>query len=87
MDTLKNVEEYAALLLTIHEISILCNLDAEELRREIRGGKSEIALAYQRGKLQTIVDIRRQTVLYAKKGSPAAENLVHDYILKQKQHE
>ena len=87
MDILNQIEEYAGLLLTIPEIAILCKLDAEELRREIRGGKSEIALAYQRGKLQTIVDIRRQTVLFAKKGSPAAENLVHDYILKQKQHE
>ncbi len=86
-DQLKLIEEYAALLLTVDEIALLCELDPEELRREVRHGKSERARAYLRGKLMTIVEIRKQTVLFAKKGSPAAENLVHSYISKMKENE
>jgi uncharacterized protein HemY len=83
----EKVEEYASLLLTIDEIAILLDIDAADLRREIRGGKSAMAKAYQRGKLKTIVEIRRQQVMFAQKGSPAAENLVNQYILNQKKNE
>jgi len=81
------IEEYAALLLTIDEIAMLVDLDPAELRREIRFGKTDHAKAYHRGKLKTIVEVRKQTVMFAKKGSPAAEALVNDYIIKQKQNE
>lgn len=81
------IEEYAGLLLTIDEIALLLELDPAELRREVRHGKSDRARAYLRGKLATIVEVRRQTVLFAKKGSPAAENLVNGYIVKQQQNE
>ncbi len=83
----EKIEEYASLLLTIDEISILLDIDAAELRREIRGGKSDLAKAYQRGKLKTIVEIRRQQVMFAQKGSPVAENLINGYILTQKKNE
>jgi hypothetical protein len=87
MAVIEQIEEYASLFLTVDEISILLEIDATELRREIRHGKSDIAKAYQRGKLKTIVEIRKQTVLFAKKGSPQAEDLIRDYISKQVQNE
>jgi hypothetical protein len=81
------IEEYAGLFLTLDEISLLLGLDPSELRRDIRHGKSERSKAYNRGKLKSILEIRRQTVSFAKKGSPAAEELVHGYIQKQKSNE
>jgi hypothetical protein len=81
------IEEYASLLLTIDEIAMLVNVDAAELRRDIRFNKTSRAKAYNRGKLKTIVEVRKQTVMFAKKGSPAAEALMYDYIIKQKQNE
>ncbi|MDA3943698.1 MAG: hypothetical protein PF694_09195 [Bacteroidetes bacterium] len=81
------IEEYAGLFLTIDEIALLLSIDQAELRREIRHGKSERARAYLRGKLKTVVEIRKQTVMFAKKGSPAAESLVNGYIIKQQQNE
>ncbi len=81
------VEEYASLFMTIDEIAILLNMDPDSLRREIRFGKSPIAIAYLKGKLETIVEIRKQTVLFAKKGSPSAEQLIANYIANQKQNE
>jgi hypothetical protein len=87
MVNIELLEEYASLFLTIDEIAILLNADAESLRREIRHGKNETAVAYQRGKLKTIVEIRKQQVMFAKKGSPSAENLLNGYLIKQQKNE
>lgn len=86
-EIIKLIEEYAGLFLTIDEIAILLEMDPAELRREIRHGRNEKAKAYQRGKLKSMLEVRRQTVEFAKKGSPAAENLVNNYIQKQAQNE
>lgn len=86
-EIIEQIEEYAGLLLTVDEIAVLLDLDAAELRREIRHGKSARAKAYQKGKLKTVVEIRKQTVMFAKKGSPAAESLVNGFMIKQQQNE
>jgi len=83
----KLIEEYAGLFLTIEEIAVLLDVDPAELRRDIRGGKSERSKAYNRGKLNSILEVRRQTVAFAKKGSPSAEELVQGYIIKQAKNE
>ncbi len=86
-DEIKLIEEYAGLFLTIEEIAVLIDADPTELRRDIRGGKSERSRAYNKGKLNSILEVRRQTVAFAKKGSPAAEDLVQGYIIKQAKNE
>ena len=85
--TLQQIEEYASLFFTIREISLLLDLDPDLLRREIRHGRSDIALAYQRGKLKNLVAIRKMTVEFAKKGSPQAEMLVKEYVEKMESDE
>lgn len=87
MVDIEKLEDLASLFLTIDEIAVLLDTDAEMLRRQIRHGKNDIALAYQRGKLKTIVEIRRQTITFAKKGSPSAENLLNGYMIKQAKNE
>lgn len=87
MDKIAAIEDYASLFLTIDEIALLLDLDAETLRREIRFKKSDLAKAYWRGKLQTVIAMRRQTLTYSTKGSPTAENLMQNYHLKQIQNE
>lgn len=81
------VQEYASLFLTIDEISILCDLDAAQFRREIKAGKTRLAKAYLNGKINSMLDIRRLTVEFAKKGSPQAETLVNEYIEKMDSNE
>jgi len=83
----KRVEEYAALFLTIEEICILCALEPTHFRREVRNGKSKLAQAYLGGKLRSMVEIRRMTVEFAKKGSPQAESLVKEYLEKMESNE
>lgn len=83
----KQVREYASLFLTIEEISLLCDLDPVEFRREVRGGRTLLAQAYLKGKLDSMVEIRRMTVEFAKKGSPQAESLVREYLDKMESNE
>ena len=84
---MEKVEEFASLFFTVDEISIMLELSSSDFRREVRYGKSDLAKAYHQGKLKTMVDIRRLTVEFAKKGSPQAEAFVKDYIEKQEENE
>jgi len=83
----REVEKYASLFLTIDEICILCALEPSQFRREVRNGKSKLAQAYLKGKLESMVEIRRMTVEFAKKGSPQAESLVREYLEKMESNE
>lgn len=86
-ELLEKIEEYASLFFTVDEISLMLDLSPTDFRREVRYGKSDLAKAYHRGKLKTMVEIRRLTVEFAKKGSPQAEAFVKDYIEKQEGNE
>lgn len=86
-DIFQQIEEYASLFLTVDEICILCDLDPAEFRREIRGKRTDKAKAYLKGKIKSMLEIRRLTVEFAKKGSPQAETLVNDYIEKMESNE
>ena len=84
---MEKVEEYASLFFTVDEISLIVDLSPSDFRREVRYGKSDLAKAYHRGKLKTMIEIRRLKVEFAKKGSPQAEAFVKDYIEKQEENE
>ena len=83
----RQVEEYASLFLTTEEIAALCGLETGTLRREIRQGTSDVAKAYRKGKLTSMLEIRRLTVEFAKKGSPQAEMLCREYLEKMESDE
>jgi hypothetical protein len=86
-ETLNQVREYAGLFFTVDEIAILLDLDVVQFRREIRGKTSALAKAYLKGKLESMADIRRLTVEFAKKGSPQAEGFVKEYLEKMEGNE
>jgi len=83
----RQVQEYAGLFLTIDEICILCDLDPAQFRREVRAGRTRLAKAYLNGKINSMLDVRRLTVEFAKKGSPQAEVMVKEYIDKMEGNE
>ncbi|MDR0754186.1 MAG: hypothetical protein LBF04_02235 [Prevotellaceae bacterium] len=80
---IKLIEEYASLFFTIDEISMILNINPQELRREIKANKTDAAKAYYRGKLKTQIELRKQTLEFAKKGSPQAETAMTDFLKKQ----
>jgi Zn/Cd-binding protein ZinT len=77
------IEEYASLFFTIDEIAMLLDGDTQELRREIKANTTEAAKAYYRGKLKTQIELRKQTLNFARKGSPQAEAAMIDFLKKQ----
>ena len=83
-EILKQIETLAGLFFTIDEISIHLQLDESELRREIRGRKTPRAKAYWKGKLEQMIELRKELVMYAKKGSNAADTIINELIAKQK---
>lgn len=86
-EILAQIEEYAALFLTIDEISMLIDCDAITLRREVKAKQSDRAKAYHRGKLKTIVAMRRQMLDFATAGSPQAETFMVEFSEKQAHNE
>jgi hypothetical protein len=84
---LDKVKEYASLLLTISEIAILLNMNEDELRESIAVKTTGISLAYQQGKMETILVLRRQEIELAKLGSPIGIELTQKYMSNQKLNE
>lgn len=83
-EELTRLEEYASLYLTVDEIAILLDVNTDDLRRDLKNKYSKNSKAYHRGKLQTTIALRRQTKLFAEKGSPQAEQMMLDFSAKQK---
>ncbi len=79
-DQLNQIRELAGLYFTIDEISLLVNIDREELAREIKFGHSPVNSAYWIGKLEAMKTQRLQIVEWAKKGSPQAELQMIHYL-------
>ena len=78
------VEELAALPMTITEIAMFTGQDAEELRAIISSQpKHSLTMAYNRGKMKTTIMTRFDNLLYALHGSPEAMRDVKEYLSDQ----
>lgn len=84
---LNQLEEYASKFLNITEISILLDVDPDQLRESISiRGTSEFK-RYNTGKLNKILELREQEIELAKLGSTVAIELVSKYMINQKNDE
>lgn len=73
---LKELEEYAAVCLSIEELSVMLEVDDVKLQAAIfRSGKSAEYIAYNKGQLTEIIQIRQAIFKAAKDGSGPAQTL------------
>jgi len=79
-EQLKLVEEYASLFFTPEEIAILIDFSDEELKKQLRKKDSDVYRAYMKGKLNTMMNIRRHQITLARNGSPKAEEYLEKLI-------
>jgi len=79
-EQLKLVEEYASLFFTPEEIAILIDFSDEELKKQLRKKDSDVYRAYMKGKLTTMMNIRRHQITLARNGSPKAEEYIDKLI-------
>lgn len=86
-ETLQEIKEMSAALLPPAEIAILINIAADQRDYFCDICKTHVHSpvydAYQRGRLETKLELRKTVIKLAKAGSPAAEPLADKYMKEQ----
>lgn len=84
---LDSVKELAGLFFTLEEISLMANIDIEELRREVCFGYGELHNSYWIGKLEAEKVLRAKTAIFAVAGSPQAEQQMLEHLQRMNESE
>ncbi len=83
-ETLNKIKEYAGYLLKPDQIARLLDIDQRKFKEFLRDRNHPVTTAYESGKCETILEIRKQEIQLAKLGSPLAIELVNKFIIEQK---
>jgi len=86
-EQLEKIKELSSQLMRPEHIALLLELDYEEFKRKIKHKSSEAYKAYETGKAETILELRKQEIKLAKLGSPLAVDMVHRFIVDQEENE
>jgi hypothetical protein len=84
---LEKVQEYAGLLMNVSDISVLIGVNEDSFREDIGNKNTAVSSAYRKGKIETVLELRKQEIDLAKLGSPMAVELIQKYIIDQKMSE
>lgn len=69
---LARIEDLASIFIKISDIAVILDVPPEELRDDIASRSSPAYRAYRRGKVRSIIELRRQEMEFARAGSPLA---------------
>lgn len=86
-EQLEKIKELASQLMRPEHIALLIGVDQEEFKRNIKHTGSPAYIAYETGKAETILELRKQELKLAKLGSPLAVEMVHRFMVDQEQNE
>ena len=75
------IEQLAAICTKPTEIAIMLDVPEERFKSDISIAGHPARTAYVKGKLSTKTEIRKQMVMLARVGSPAAVDMLNDAIL------
>ena len=84
---LEKVQEYAGLLMTVSDISVLIGVNEDIFREDISNKNTAVSIAFRKGQIETVLELRKQEIEMAKLGSPMAVELIQKYIIDQKMSE
>ena len=84
---LEKVQEYAGLLMNVSDISVLIGVNEDGFREDISNKNTAVSIAFRKGQIETILELRKQEIEMAKLGSPMAVELIQKYIIDQKMSE
>ena len=71
-EQLEKIKELASQLMRPDHIALLIAVEPEEFKRNIKHKRSEAYCAYESGKAETTLELRKQELKLAKLGSPLA---------------
>ena len=80
-EELKQIEQLASLYMTVSDIAIILDKNAEMLRRDINTTDNPAYDAYRRGKVSSKILLRKQEMQLAKVGSPLALDNVRKALM------
>ncbi|MDE6022952.1 MAG: hypothetical protein K2G13_05550 [Muribaculaceae bacterium] len=80
-EQLQAIEQLAAICTKPTEIAISIEVPEEQFKSDISIAGNPARNAYIKGKLSTKTEIRKQMVMLARVGSPAAVDMLNDAIL------
>lgn len=86
-EQLEKIKELASQLMRPDHIALLAGLDQDEFKRKIKHKGGDVYLAYETGRAETILELRKQELKLAKLGSPLAVEMVHKFITDQEKNE
>lgn len=81
---LEQIKEYAGYLFSPKEIAVLLEVDPNRFLQVIRQSSHPASMAYNKGKMETVLAIRKQEIELARVGSPMAVEMVKDFMIDQK---
>ena len=84
---LEKVQEYAGLLMNVSDISVLIGVNEDSFREDISNKNTGVSIAFRKGQIETVLELRKQEIEMAKLGSPMAVELIQKYIIDQKMSE
>ena len=77
---LQHIEEFASALMSPKEISVIMQMEWDEVRNRFTNPQDEIYQAYHRGKYKSIATARQFVIKLANEGSSAAQQLMQEFI-------
>ncbi len=80
-EQLQLIEQLASICTKPTEIAITLAIPEEQLKSDIAISGNPARAAYIKGKLSTKTEIRKQMLMFARVGSPAAVSMLNDAIL------
>jgi len=86
-EQLEKIKELASQLMRPEHIALLLEIDYEEFKRKIKHKGGDAYKAYESGKAETILELRKGEIQLAKLGSPLAVDMVHRFIIDQEENE
>lgn len=86
-EQLEKIKELASQLMRPDHIALLIGADPEELKRKIKHKGSDVYNAYETGKAETILELRKQEIKLALLGSPLAVDMVRRFLVDQEENE
>lgn len=72
-DLLKDLEEFASLMFSLEEISLIIETDLNELRELVHDPRSDAYKTFRKGRLQREAEVRNSIFTLAKNGSSPAQ--------------
>lgn len=81
-ELMKNVQDLAETLTPISEMSVLLDINEDELREEILNPSSKLHRAYYLGMATVKQQLRKNELDLAAAGSPQAVQRTHEYLNK-----